>query len=289
MDIYSAEIQVNKLLNYVKGLSDAKPRMYRKSKDRLKELANTCNEVVFVISELLQDEALVNNDDSDEFGGSDTTDFNSVLNSMEGQIAELRQFLNGPKTLSESIISTDDKKKALYTYKTCLQNLSNADIPVVEAKACGKLLWDWFSTRYLECKDNFRYSMRKVPTWIQDIVIFYGLSVENHSSDKFSEDLMKWVREVAPGTNFSVPYNIYQFDKKPDSKVVTLTAVVIWDILLDYGLRDLCSVEDTELYPTEGCVFDLVGSLNSEIMNPYTNYNYDSSILKRCNLTVRGR
>ena len=92
MDIYSAEIQVNKLLNYVKGLSGTDHKLYKKSKNRLKELANTCNEVVSVISELIQDEALVNNDESDEFGGADTADFNSVLNSMEGQIAELRQF-----------------------------------------------------------------------------------------------------------------------------------------------------------------------------------------------------
>ena len=116
MDIYSAEIQVNKLLDYVKSLSDAKPRMYQKSKDRLKELASTCNQVVSVIAEILQDEALLS--DQDEFGGSNVNDFNAVLNSMEDQITELRQFLSTPRTTSydTDLNSTSAKKQAIYAY-----------------------------------------------------------------------------------------------------------------------------------------------------------------------------
>lgn len=288
MDIYGAEIQVNKLLNYVKSLSDSKPRMYQKSRDRLKELANTCNQVVVVISEILQNEALMNND-TEEFEGSDNTDFNTVLNSMENQISELRQFLSAPKssaTIPEPSSSVT-KKKALYSYKQCLLNLSNSSCIVVEAEDCSKMLWSWFSSRFLEGPDNFRYNMKRLPGWIRDIVIVYCYHLESDTLDDFKFRFQNWIDHIGENSNYAVPYEIYQFDKQPDPNLVTLTSAVMWDILLDSGLRSLCADTSSGLYPSEDCVYSLVGSLNSDVMNPYTNYLYDNSILQRCNLTLK--
>lgn len=285
MDIYSAEIQVKKLLNYVQSLSDSKSRMYQKSKDRLKELANTCNQVVAVISQLIQDEALVNSD-SDEFSRSDPTDFKSVLDSMESQIAELRQFIEPPKQNSSNLISTNDRKKALFAYKTCLNTLSNSSMKVLEAEDCSRLIWNWFSARFLNTSSTFRYNMKKLPSWIRDIVIFYGYHVENRSVAKFKSDFNSWIDSIRTGNNYAVPYEIYQFEKSPNPEIVTLTSVVLWDLLLDGGLRQLCC-DNSDIYPSEECVYSLVGKLDSNVMNPYTNYNYDTDILRKCNLTIK--
>lgn len=289
MDIYSAEIQVKKLLNYVQGLSDSKSRMYQKSKDRLKELANTCTQVVSVISELLQDEALANNDNntSDEFGGSDTTDYISVLDSMEVSISELRQFINphgGLHVLRPvSTATSNDKKQVMYDYKVCLHNLSTSTCCVQEADDCSKLIWDWFSARYLEGPENFRYNTKKIPYWIRDIVIMYGYHVDQNSTGVFKTSFHKWINDISPDNNYVVPYEIYTFEKNPNPKMLTLTSAVLWDILLDSGLRDLCNKQ----YFEEDMIYSMIGSLNSEIMNPYTNYQYDSSILQKCKLTVK--
>lgn len=289
MDIYGAEIQVNKLLNYVKSLSDAKPRMYQKSKDRLKELANTCNQVILVISEILQDEALINND-NEEFGGSDNTDFDSVLTSMENQITELRQFLSSPKSsdpVATDISSTNMKKTALYTYKKCLFSLSNSNFIVTEAESCSKLLWSWFNHRFLEGPTTFRYNMKRLPGWIRDIVILYCYHLELGTIENFELSFQKWIDSINENNNYAVPYEVYQFDTSPSSEVVTLTSVVMWDILLDGGLRTLCSDDSSGLYLSEDCIYSLVGSLNSDVMNPYKNYQYDGSILKKCNFTLK--
>lgn len=286
MDIYTAEIQVNKLLNYVKGLSDSKPRMYQKSKDRLKELANTCNEVVLVIAEILQDEALIS-DQQDEFGGSESSDFNSMLNSMEDQILELRQFLNAPKP-DVSKETSNNKKRAINTYRYCLSSLSSANILVEEAEDCSKLLWNWFETRFLTYSETFKYNMKRIPRWIRDIVIMYGYHLECGTLAEYNRQFKDWIDSIAVGNNnYAVPYEIYQFDTDPTADYATLSSVVIWDILLDYGLRDICIESSSGLYPSEDCVYNLVGSLNSSVMDPYSNYAYDHSILEKCNLTLK--
>lgn len=279
---------MNKLLNYVKGLSDSKSRMYKKSKDRLKELANTCNQVVSIISELIQDEALVNegDDSSDEFGGSNVKDYLAALNSMEASISELRQFLS-PKVSSSgtSVVSSNSeiKKHMLYDYRTCLKNLSESSQITEESEDCSRLVWSWFASRYLEGPESFRYNIQKISFWIRDIVVLYGYHLEQNSVGVFKSNFQKWIESISPENNYVVPYEVYKFEKKPDPKMLTLTAAVIWDIMLDSGLRDLC----TKKYIDEDCIYSMIGTLNSEVMNPYTNYQYDTSILKRCGLTAK--
>ncbi len=286
MDIYNAEIQVNKLLNYVKSLSDAKPRMYQKSKDRLKELASTCNQVVSIIAEILQDETLLN--DQDEFGGANVNDFNSVLNSMEDQISELRQFLSVPRTTTPTSDSTSNsaKKQAMSVYKQCLSSTAQSDIPVVEAEDCSKLLWCWFNARFLESSGTFKYNIKRIPGWIRDIVVLYSYHFEVDTLDSFKSSFYTWIASIANGNNYAVPYEIYTFDKNPDASKLTLTSAVIWDILLDYGLKNLCN-NSSDLYPSEDCVISLVETLNSSIIDPYKHYMYDHSILEQCRLTLK--
>lgn len=289
MDIYNAEIQVNKLLNYVKSLSDSKPRMYQKSKDRLKELANTCNQVVSVIAEILQDETLLN--DQDEFGGANINDFNSVLNSMEDQISELRQFLSVPRTPSTTAIdanSSGAKKQAMLLYKQCLSSLSQADVPVLEVEDCSKLLWCWFNARFLESSGTFKYNIKRIPGWIRDIVILYSYHLDVNTLDSFKSNFYTWISSIANGNNYAVPYEVYTFDKAPDPAKLTLTAAVIWDVLLDYGIKDLCN-NSSDLYPSEDCVVALIETLNSSTMDPYKHYVYDHSILEQCRLTLKMR
>ena len=97
----------------------------------------------------------------------------------------------------------------------------------------------------------------------------------------------EWLLSIGPGMDYAIPYEVYQLDNYLESSKMTLTAVVIWDILLDCGLRDLCADSSSEFYPSEDCVYSLVGSLNSSVMDPYKHYKFDKSILSYCNLTLK--
>ena len=130
--------------------------------------------------------------------------------------------------------------------------------------------------------------MKRVPNWVRDIVILYGYHIESGTLRDFEGKFYSWISTISSGNNpYAVPYDVFNFDQSPDSNMLTLTAVVIWDILLDYGLRDLCCDPSSELYPSEDCVYSLVGSLNSSAMDPYKHYLYDPSIIERCNLTLK--
>ena len=80
---------------------------------------------------------------------------------------------------------------------------------------------------------------------------------------------------------------VYKMDKDSDPSKMTLTAAVLWDVLLDSGLRELCRDPESGLYPTEDCVFTYIGEYNSSVMNPYQHYSYDHSLFTKCNLTVK--
>ena len=297
MDIYGAEIQVNKLLNYVKSLSDSRPRMYQKSKDRLKDLALSCNQIVTIIADILQDESLRDNS-TDEFGSCMVEDVNAVLNSMQNQIHELRQFINvdtsagsntivHPANVSIDSISSRDKKTAINSYKVCLHNLSNTEMIVQEAEDCSEILWRWFSSRFLDHQENFLYKITMLPNWLRDIVILYGSYLDCGLIDDFTTSFNSWIDSIDSSMPFAVPYEVHQLYTNVDTSKMTLTAVVLWDVLLDHGLRSLCNNVPSALYPAEDAVYTVVGSLNSNAMDPYTHYSYEKSILSKCNLTLK--
>ena len=127
--------------------------------------------------------------------------------------------------------------------------------------------------------------MKRLPRWIRSIVIVYCYHVEKGDLTAFIQSFDKWIEGVSNNT-YAVPYEIYQFDKFPDPNMLTLTSVVTWDILLDSGLRNLCK-DPSDFYLSEDSIYMLVGSLNSTVMDPYTNYLYDASILDKCKFTKK--
>lgn len=330
MDIYSAEIQVDKLLNYVKGISSSKPRMYQKSKDRLRGLANTCRQVISVIGDILQDEALTDNTQG-EFADSTTKDFSKMLNSIESQLGELRSFLdtnksqvdmfelgsdafdydtsddsmnyssnvddyssskNESNTVSTQIRTSSlsgastDRHQAIVDYKKTLLEISYVESGIVEVNECAQLLWKWFSIRFIDNKETFKYNMTHLPEWLRNIVILFAYYHSIGDLDYYLSMFDKWFNSIRPGMNYAVPYEVYHFSKNVNSSNMTLSAVVIWDILLDMGLRNLCR-EGSSLHPTEDCVYSLITKYNCMVMDPYQYYEDHPEILETCNLTEK--
>lgn len=289
MDIYSAETIIKKLLVYVEDLADnqSKHRMYSKSKDRLKEIATTCNQVVAIISTILEDEVL--QDDSIEFG--QRSDLNLMLADMQNQIDHIKRFTENdvrPTSVATSettyVITPAARKNALKQYSQVLSKLSNASTDYVFADRCSKLLWAWFDVRFhqtITADSSFRYSMKKFPEWIQAIVILYGNAIQSNTVGVFEDTFQLWLHTLLTTDardRYAVPYEIYQFCKNPDPSNITLDAVILWDILLDLGLRDLCTSNKADLYLNEYGIYDLCNSLKPEVLDNYVNYSIHPEI-----------
>lgn len=282
MDIYSAESHVKKLLEYVQQLADTQPRMYEKSRERLRELASTCKEVVKVISDVLQEEAL--QADQSEFGRSN--DVADMLESMQGQLRELQSFVGSP-AIPSSKLSSSAKRRAFRDYQTALCDLSNAEISNTYASDCAKLLWRWFHTRFVNNKSSqFRYNIARFPNWVRDIVIAYGKAVADDAVLQFEAEFSGWIDEI-PASNimFAVPKDIYSINSNPKPEDMSLEAVVIWDMLLDAGLSDLCVDAGSGLYPTSDCVYKMCGDLAPNLLDDYTRYSEDETVLTKCKLS----
>ena len=298
MDIYSAETYVKKLLTYVEEVKTKSPNMYKKSKDRLRDLAFTCTEVVNVISDILQDEAL--EQDELEFGFANRTEVCEMISSMESQLNNLKQFVNYqtsgnveavqiPTPIKTSKISSQTRKQVMSTYGSVLKELANFGIDCVRVQDCAAILWRWFDTRFFvtpKSHPDFRYNIRRIPTWIRDIVIAYGVSIETDSCDEFISQFDSWCDSLSTteaGDKFAVPYSVYSVSQ---SKVIpqNSTSAVIWDILLDAGLINACIHTSEGLYLTEDMVYQRCGELNPDSLNNYINYRYDNSIIELCGL-----
>jgi len=299
MDIYGAEIHIQKLLDYFQKLASEQPRMYDKSKTRLRELAKTCNEIVRVISTIIQDEAL--EVDESEFTDLIDKDVKASLQAIQTEIDNLHKFIDVsntkqvtdiPQTVSN--ISSNMRKQALSAYSYTLKLLTESDIPYPAVSDCAKLIWEWFDTRFIKAdrsSNKFRYNIRRLPLWIRDIVIVYSKALEDGYADECISEFHRWCDSIVntdAKDKFAVPYKVYKFNKTTDVTQLTLTAAVIWDILLEYGLKSICTQDIGDLYPCEDSVFKLCGDNAPELLDDYANYKTDPSVLKKCNIVERG-
>lgn len=310
MDIYIAKEHMDKLLTYVSDIADNKPKMYQKSKNRLKDIAITCQKVVEIISEILQEEML-----DDCFEHSDDSDVKNeeiidMVKHMQAELLNLKQFVqytpcseDSPvdlqlakndielvknKDVNLSTISTVDRKSAMAEYKTTLHRLSEKYVEFPQVNDLCKLLNRWFETRFytsMKVSSNiFRYNIRRIPSWICDIVAVYGKHIESDSCNDFIHSFYDWCDdlEVNP-CKYAVPYEVYEFDTDTDKKI-NLSSVVIWDIMLDMGLSNLCKPEKSELYLTDELMYNLCMKYSPEELDDYQNYKVDPSVVTKCNI-----
>lgn len=288
MDMHMAEKHIKDLLVYVQTIESERPRMYSKSKKRLKELAEICKEVISTISVILEDEML-SVESEDEFESSNI-DMKATLDTMESQLSQLRQFIhiedNDLVSTSGKELTVSIRKRAFNAYRDCLYNLQQQSSPYVESKECSELLWSWYNMRFISNSPSstFRYNIRRFPNWLRDIVILFGYHHEEGDLDSFISGFYNWISELksAKSHNFAVPFEVYQFNKSPDKNKMTLSGVVLWDVLCDTGLNSICTDLSSDLYPSDDSVYNLVGDYNPDILEKYINYKIDPSIIDKC-------
>ena len=289
MKIYDAELHLKKLLAYVQDLAESKPNMYKKSKDRLKDISNTCNQVILLISDILQEE-LLNTADEDEFADMKSADISSCIDFAENEIDRLKKFSSTDQ--SQHVDNNTHTVKIPSEYKKhIMAKYGNTFLAVHEkckntdAEELSDILCRWFRGRFLESlkmNPNFRYSIKKIPNWIYLIVVAYGKHVANYDKDVWSHNFQSWIDSITSEKSFDksvVPKDVYELSKGLKQDDLTLASVVVWDMLINSGLSEMCGKDDYGLMLDSDYIFNLCAKYNPSELDPYTDYREDPSVI----------
>lgn len=303
MNIKTAENNVAKLLNYVRSLKESSNSMYSKSKERLRDIASMCGEVVSMISEILQDEALVQ--EEVEFESCNDSDVESIVKSMKHDMDNLLEFLNiSTKNTSEikpsksadsvSKIPSQYRRDAIKLYSDALlSTVSVSSSSCKMAKVCSEYLSRWFQIRFIDTVSDhpkFRYNIRRIPRWLISMVVVFGNHIRDGDLDDYLSQFSSWCDKLYStswGDKYAVPYEVYELAKESDeefSKKVSVNSLVLWDVLIDTGLSRLCVEDKYNLYPAVDWLYNTCANNSPESLDSYTYYMNDTSILTRFGL-----
>lgn len=282
LDVHSAEVAINNLLDLARDTLDSESKMYKKSKDRWRRIQLTCLEISEVISSMLEEDYL--DEDTDDSNAS----VMQTLQSMQSQIDKLRVFVGEPVKSTNSkeeeiTLSSEERKSIISRYRSTFTEAH--DFTTLEAEQCNQLLLDWFVTKFIHRDPLFKYNIRRITEWVYDIVIVYSKHIESGTADTFVREFREWLLDPS-NTSYAVPLEIYQCDRQRGCGYWNTTSLVIYDMLLDAGYANLTSGFDFALSDDE--VYNRCKSSNPECLDMYVNYKTNPVIIDSLHLTRIG-
>ena len=284
MDIYGARKHLEALQEYVNSLTEKDSKMYQTTKNRLKELSLMCQNIVTTISNILQEELLES--DEEEFENKENLDVLRSLEAMEQELARLKSFVGPAAIPSESqTLTGKEKHNIIATYGDGLRSLSSTPTEYSSAAKCAKLLYTWFQCRFLKPNPEFHYNIRNIKGWIRDIIIVYGNHIQSYSEDQFYDEFLRWCDAVNTGqTTYAIPYEVFQCSRGSPGQKVSLASLVLWDILFDMGLKNLCTASPNDAYLLEDSIYEKCYTTCPEVTDEYEHYKTHPDILSRTNI-----
>lgn len=186
-------------------------------------------------------------------------------------------------------LSPSDKKEVISKYGAILKRSSTTSTGYSVVDGCSEMIWQWFQNRIFKKYANappFHYGLHRIKSIIGAFVIMYGYHVENDSLDKFIRYFEDWLESLSTSNESNrwiAPYQIYQLERKLDSKYANLTSVVIWDILIDSVYSDLNRPENPN-YLSDTYLWDLIENCDDSVLDNYENYQVNPAILESLKL-----
>lgn len=306
MDLNSATKNIHKVLSYIKSISNSDSNLYDKSKQKLNDISNICIECVKEISNILQNESLC--DDEFEFEMNPNSDTNLNLQNqidiLSLEVDKLKVFLNQGNVDTKNIsnmnsnnlktssiitydyndnLSASDLSNIVKNYKFILNRTSMNNCKFNIINRCTRILWVWFDSRILKNYDiapKFHYDVHRFKTIIYAFIISMGHHIENNDFDEFEESFDNWVQSLefsSESNKWIAPYEVYEIERGNISNYVNLTSVIIWDIILDCGLYELCD-KQSSIYLDKNSIWDITSKFNLDILDNY--FDYKSNITK---------
>lgn len=284
MDVYTARSQLEKILKYIEDLTAAQPRMYAKSKDRWKDIADLSGKIIHAISVLIQEEMIDSDSSTFETAGIDV---NKFIDSIEREIAALRQFSGGTGTVaSDSIkLTTADCKTILRVYRDAVlkAKASTSEYPMLHEWVT--IIADWIQVRFYECGHlpGFSYNAANFSKWLLGFVLAFGYSVWMGTYPSMLHSVAQWLDEVRDhSNNYPVPKCVSDFVDTEIKQFYTLESAVAWDVLYDAGL-DMISINLSELNKRcrveDDSIYNRCNQYNPDCLNRYTSFKTHPEIL----------
>lgn len=288
MDIYSAQSHMNKVNEYLETLK-ANPRIYNKTKDKLRSLSGELFKGVELISEILMEESLSADYSSFEVdSASDITssaeDFRKRSETLSSKTVEMNRFVNNSNSTVTSMLS---RKVIIAKYANTLKHVSeSSNTSYSSVSECATLIYTWFNARFFEApkhSNNFFYNVKQFKEWIEYIVIGYGAYLQQGRSIEFVVLMNTWCDTLinAPATvPYALPLEIFNLGRSSDKSAVSLTALCLWDMLIDMGLDELTASNLGDSRLSKYAIQDRFSKIDSEMVDSYT-YNAEDTLLLR--------
>lgn len=289
MDVYTARSQLEKILKYVEDLAATSPRMYAKSRERWRDIADLSTQLVHGISTLIQEEII-----EDGSVGFESTGLNldRIITSIEKELTTLKQFSHSPQPRPSVKLAPADCKKMLVTYHDALQKCAGGTYPE-GLKHWAELMAKWLDTRFYVRghEDEFKYNIVNFPSWIAAFVLAFGYAWEHRQFKALSTKTGEWINEVNEGrNNYPIPKSVVSFVNSEQPTHYTLTAAVVWDMLYDAGLSDvMLGLSDlpTSCLVQSDTIYNLCNKYNPDCLDYYTQYTVHPEIVARVQLERR--
>ena len=314
MDFNGVKNHVQKALEYVQSRVDSGSKVYGKSRQCLEDIIELCRQLIGAVSGLVQvevQEAEPQKPSQDADLQTQIDFLSEGLKCLSVEVKYLKNFVcqpevTEPKPKQQPVSKTekvttakftpDESKQIVGTYASTLKRLANTDCNVPVANECASILWRWHEARILknnEYAKRFIFNPSRIKELIYSLVIAFGYHVENGTTENFFGDFDEWVNGLRTNPNsnsWPAPREVttmvknYKENKTIDRAYANLTAVVIWDVLLDNGLDSLCRTEPRDVYLRENEIHERVERADIDVLDPYVNYTVDPTILDRLKL-----
>lgn len=258
-EIYPSEVAARKISKHLDIMITERPRVYRKTLSRYKNLAILLLEIVDKICNLLQLESLVCSQDTefDELSSNEVVDIVNKIDQVHQKVNAIDNFTSkssltvyNPTNLEVKKNKGDNKgdnKYAISQFASVLKEAGSIDFGYIEVNDCATLLNKWFECRFLSPSKNpkFRYSITQIPKWIAYIIIAYGKYRTENNLEEFYSQFISWCDSLADDTDniYAIPYIVYHIMKEPNSSDFTTASLIISDILLEKSYFKLCELE----------------------------------------------
>ena len=315
MELKNAESSIRKILDCVQLTADSDTKLYDKSKLRLKNIAETSSQIISVVAGLIQ--IGEQRSEANEIAITRKDDLQKQIDVLTKRIEKLEKTANVEKVAEPKVKEQEEKilavnnnekratakrfapeelKAIVSRYGSTLQRLARTESNVPVVNKCADMLWRWFDGRINKKYANapkFTYDVRRLKELIYAFVLFFGYNFENGKQAEMYQNFDEWLRmlSIAPDSNkWIAPYDVfcidkaYRANKRLDRKYANLTAVVLYDVLFENGLNELCGTELNEACLSDSEIWKRVEKANIDVLDPYVNYKSDPKILQVLNL-----
>ena len=295
MRIGNAQKYADKILCFVKGLSESDSSFYDKTRDKLIQIGELCSEIQQVISDTLETAKPRGFDpNTAEKTDEQISTLNKRIDKVETKVdlvctnlsavpepaisnlhitstaensSQIQSNPREDKQSKRSYITTVDSKKVLHTYAKTLEQAAKTDHNNAVLNRCCNVIWHWFDVRILNRSKNqkYKFDVRNIKDYIAGLVISFGHHIELGDFERYADGIETW---IDTDTKFIFPYEVKAIciDKKFD--YANTTAMVLWDELYtNCGYENLgkITLSSCKISNVMCIVFSLIGEIEDTL------------------------